>query len=68
MAPKISGPKSVRTYVPTNSISDGPITNLHSVLRILMELIEILFMCSCQGEGKGVNGIEFGTFIGRFSE
>ena len=49
--------------MPPDSIFDGPITNLLSILSIL---IEILFMYSREGVKKGFNVFKFGTFIGRF--
>ena len=45
---------------PVNSIFDGPITSLLSMLRILIEIL------SCAHEKEGVNGLKFGTFIGCF--
>ena len=53
----------VRAYMPTESIFDGPITNL---LSVLSSLIEILFMYSREGVKKSYNVFKFGTFIGRF--
>ena len=52
----------MHTYTPPNSIFDGPITNLLSVLCIL---IEILPRAHAKG-GKKLNDFKFGTFIGRF--
>ena len=53
----------VHTCTPANSIFYGPIGNLLLMLGIL---IEIFFMCSCEGE-KGLIDFTFGIFIGRFS-
>ena len=52
----------MRIYTPANSIFDGPITNLPSVLCIL---IKVLSCAHAKGE-KGFNDFEFGTFMGRF--
>ena len=49
------------TYAPANSTFDGPVTNLLSVLCVL---IEILSRADAKGE-KGLNGFKFGTFVGR---
>jgi len=58
---KISGLK-VPTYTPPNSIFDDPITNLRSVLCIL---IEIPSRAHAKPEvKKSFNGLKFGTFIG----
>ena len=52
----------MHTFTLANSIFDGPITNLHSILCIL---IEILSFAHGKG-GKGLNDFKFSTFIGRF--
>ena len=51
------------SYTRANSIFDGLITNLLSVLCIL---IEAFSPARAQGE-KAFNNLKFGTFIGRFS-
>ena len=52
----------MRIYTPANSIFDGPVTNLFSVLRIL---IEILSRARAKG-GNRLNDFQFGTFTGHF--
>ena len=52
----------MHTYTPPNCILDGPITNLLSILSIL---IEILSGAHAKG-AKSLNGFEFDSFIGRF--
>ena len=52
----------MHTYTLTNSMFDGPITNLLSILCIL---IEILSKVHAWGK-KSLNGLRFGIFIGRF--
>ena len=58
------------TYTPADSMSDGPVTNLLSVLWILTE---VLSRAHAQGTGRGggrgepLNNLKFGSFIGRFS-
>ena len=54
--------RKVHTYTPANSIFDSPITNLLSVLRIL---IETLSRVHAKG-GKGLNDFRSGAFTGRF--
>ena len=52
----------MHTYTPADSTFDGPITNLLSVLRILMEIFS-------GAHAKGVqslNDFKFGIFIGHF--
>ena len=51
------------SHMPTNGISDGPITNLHSTL---CTLIEIFFTCACEGGNKGLTDFKFGAFSGCF--
>ena len=46
-----------------NSIFDGPVTNLLSVLGILLGF---LFTCSYAKGGKAVNDFKLGTFVGCF--
>ena len=58
---KISGLKST-TYMPANSIFDGPITNLLSIRR---SFIEIFSRAHAKGE-KSLNGFKFDTFTDRF--
>ena len=53
----------VNTYIPADSIFDGPVTNLLSTLCILTE---ILSPAHAKGE-KSLNDFKFGTFTGRFS-
>ena len=48
--------------MPVNSIFDGPITNLLSILCIL---IEIVSRARAKG-GKSLNDFKFGTIVGRF--
>ena len=50
------------TYIPAYSIFDGPITNLLSILSILIEI----FSCAHAKGGNSLNDFKFGTFIGRF--
>ena len=52
----------MHTYAPANSTFDGPITNLLSILGIL---IEILSRTHAKVE-KGLNDVKFVTVIGRF--
>ena len=61
-ARKFSGMK-VHTDTPANSIFDGPITSLLSVLCILVEVLS-----NAQAKkGKSFNHFKFGTSVGRFS-
>ena len=48
--------------MPADGIFDGPVTNLLSVLCIL---IELFWRAHVKG-GKKLNGFKFGTFIGHF--
>ena len=49
-------------YTPANSIYDGPMTSLLSVLCTLMEVLSL-----AHAKGKKVlNDFKFGIFIGRF--
>ena len=52
----------MHTYAPENSVFDGLITNLLSILCILVEVISRAYA----KEVKSLNGFKFGTFIGRF--
>ena len=52
----------MHTYTPSNNVFYGPITNL---LSILCMLIEILSRTHAK-QGKSLNGFKFGTFTGRF--
>ena len=45
--------------MPADGISDGPVTNLPSILCILIEL----FSPAHAKGGKKLNGFKFGTFI-----
>ena len=51
------------TYTPANSTFDGPITNLLSILHIL---IEILSCTHSKGVKKSYNDFKSDTFIGCF--
>ena len=53
----------MHTYMPADSIFDGPVTNLLSILCIFIELFS---RGQAQGAKKGLNDFKFGTFIGRF--
>ena len=53
----------MHTYTPADSISDGPVTNLFSILYILVEVLSRAHVKS----GKTLNDYKFGTSIGRFS-
>ena len=57
-----SGLKSAHD-TPANSIFDGPITNLLSILYIFIESLSRAHA----KPPKGLNGFKFGTFIGHFS-
>ena len=52
----------MHTFTLANSIFDGPITNLHSILCILVEILSFSY---AKG-GKGLNDLKFSPFIGRF--
>ena len=52
----------MHTYTPADSISDGPVTNLLSVPCILIEILSRVHT----KEGKSLNDLKFGTFIGCF--
>ena len=60
-ASKIPGWK-VHTYTPANNIFDGPITNLLSILCVLIETFHVVL----RRRGKNIDGFKFGIFIGRF--
>ena len=49
-------------YTPANSVFDGPMTNLLSILRILTEVLSHAHA----KRGKGLINFKFGTFIDRF--
>ena len=53
----------MHTYKPANSILDGRITDLLSVLCILTDLLRAH---AKWGGGGSCNGFKFGTFIGHF--
>ena len=48
--------------MPADSISDGPITNLLSILCILIEILSLAHA----KEEKSFNDLKFGIFTGRF--
>ena len=50
-------------FTPINSIFDRPVTNLHSILWVLVEV----FSRAHAKSGKSLNDFKFGTSIGRFS-
>ena len=52
----------MHTYTPANSIFDGPVTNLLSLLRILVEI----FSRAHPKGGKGPDDFKCGFCIGRF--
>ena len=53
----------MHAYTPADSIFDGPITNLPSVLCVLVE-----FLSRAQAKTEKIlNDFKFGTSIGRFS-
>ena len=52
----------MNTYTPANSIFGGPITNLLSILCIL---IQVLSLAHEKGR-KSLNDFKFGTFAARF--
>ena len=53
----------MHTYTPADSVFDGPITNLLSILCIL---IEILSRARVKGGGGSLHDFKFGTSTGRF--
>ena len=53
----------MHTYTPANSIFDGPVTNLLSILWILVKVLSRAHAKS----GNSHNDLKFGTSIGRFS-
>ena len=53
----------MHTYTPANSLFDGPVTNLLSILCILVEVLSRVHAKS----GKSLNDFKFGTSTGRFS-
>ena len=62
-AGNIPGLKSHK-YKLSNGISNGPVTNLLSILYILIEVLSLVH--AKRGEIIGLNGIKFGFFfIGR---
>ena len=56
----------MHTYTPANSAFDGLITNLLSLLCILVEVISRAHAIGWGVGGGCLNGFRFGTFIGRF--
>ena len=52
----------MRTYKLANSIFDGPITTLVSILCILVEVRSHAHA----NRGKSLNDVKFGTSVGRF--
>ena len=55
--------------MPENSISDGPITNLLSVLCILLEVLSLAHAKVCVGGwgwGGSLHDFKFSTFVGHF--
>ena len=55
----------MHTYTPADSIFDGPITNLVSILCISVEILSRVYARDWGG-GGGHNGFRFGAFIGHF--
>ena len=53
----------MHTYTPANSIFDGPITNL---LSVLCSSVEVLSRADLK-RGESLNDFKFGTSAGRFS-
>ena len=53
----------MHAYTPANSILDGPVTNLLSMLWILIEVLSRVYAKT----GKSLNDFKFGTSLGRFS-
>ena len=51
----------MRRYMPANIVFDGPITNLLSILCILLEVLS-----HAHAKLGGGNNLKFGTFIVRF--
>ena len=56
-------------YTPPKSVSDGPVTNLFSILCILIEIFSRVHAKVGGGSGGGriFNDFKLGTLIGRFS-
>ena len=52
----------MRKYMPENSIFDGLISNILSILCILIEIL----LCAYAKERKSQNDFKFGTFTGHF--
>ena len=61
-AGKIPGLKSHK-YKLSNGISNGPVTNLLSILYILIEVLSLVH--AKRGKIISLNGLKFGFFIGR---
>ena len=55
----------MHTYMLANSISEGPITNLLSILCIMIEILPCAHAkCVCGvGGGGGLNDFKFGNFL-----
>ena len=53
----------MHAYMPANSLFDGPITTLHSVLSVLIHVV----LRAHAKRGKSLNDFKFGTSIGRSS-
>ena len=53
----------MHTDTSANSIFDGPITNLLSILYILVEVLSL----AQAKRGESLHDFKFGAFIGRFS-
>ena len=55
----------MNTYTPADSISEGPVTNLFSILCILIEIISHIHEKG-EKQQQHLDGFKFGTFTGRF--
>ena len=53
----------MHTDAPVNSVFDGPVTTLLSLLCILLEVLSR----ALAKKGKSLNGFKVGTSVGRFS-
>ena len=54
----------MHTFTPENRIFDGPIIDLLSILRILIEIISHAHAKGGGGGGGSLNDLKFGTFVG----
>ena len=56
----------MHAYTSQNSVFDSPVTNLLSVLTVLIEVLSCAHGGGGGGGGGGLNDFKFGTSVGHF--